>query len=174
MEPFTIQIQYTAEELQQAYKIHNKKVYPIAGRLLLILGLISIVIGIPLLLYSYIWLSFINWFAWFLIIYGALVISIYIWRIRTMGKRMFSKMPDFAHPYEYTFSEKGIKAVSPSTNSDNNWSYYSRYCIAPDMILLYPNKFRFNFFAKKHFTEEQFKQLQDWVIENVPPAFKKK
>jgi hypothetical protein len=174
MDAFTVRIQYTPEDLQRAYRIHNSKVYPVGSRLLLFLGLISLIIGGVLMLYSCFALKFTNWFAWFLIIYGIFIIGFYFWRIKTMGRRMFSKMPDFTHPYEYTFSEIGIKASSVFVNSDNLWNYYIRYCITPDMILLYPNKFRFNFFARKHFTEEQFKQLQAWIIENVPDTFKKK
>jgi hypothetical protein len=174
MESFTISIQYTPEDLQKAYKVHYSKVYPIAGRLLLILGIISLVFGAALLLYSYLGFSFTNWFAWFLIVYGLIIMAIYFWRVGTIGRRMFSKMPDFEYPYEYVFSDQGIKITSKNVNSENNWDYFSRYCITEDMILLYPNKFRFNFFARKYFTEEQFLQLRSWVTEKVPPAFKKK
>jgi hypothetical protein len=174
LEAFSVTIQYTPEDLQQAYNIHYSKVYPVAGRLLLILGLISLVFGIGLLLYSYMAISFTNWFAWFLLVYGVVVIAIYIWRVRTVGKRMFAKMPDFLHPYEYTFSQKGILAAGMNVNSDNNWGYYTRYCHTPDMILLYPNKFRFNLYPRKHFTDEQYAQLFSWIVEHVPATFKKK
>jgi hypothetical protein len=168
MDSFKINIQYSYQELQAAYSIHYNKVYPIGSRLLLILGLISLVIGIGLLVYSYIAFSFTNWFAWFLIIYSIVLIVFYFWRFKTIGKRMFRKMPDFENPYEYTFSENGIQAASKNVNSDNRWSYYIKYFINSEMILLYPNKFRFNFFARKHFTDEQFALLQKWIKENIP------
>jgi hypothetical protein len=173
MNSFTIHIQYTPEELHAAYKIHNKKVYPIGSKMLLILGLISILIGAGLLIYSYLSLAFTNWFAWFLIFYGVTVIIFYFWRANNMGKRMFKKMPDFAQPFEFTFSEKGVRIISANANSENSWSYYNNYIITPDLILIYPNKFRFNFFAKEHFTEEQFKVLQSWIRGNIPIPFKR-
>jgi hypothetical protein len=174
MDSFTLSIKYTQEDLQKAYKIHFGKIYPLAGKLMLILGLISISIGVGLLLFSYLAINYTNWFAWFLVVYGIILIIYYFWRINTMGRRMFAKMPDMLHSYEYTFSENGIRVVSTSVQSDNSWNYYCRYYIAPDIILLYPNKFRFNFFDRKHFTEEQFTQLRSWVTRNVPPTFKKK
>lgn len=167
MQPFELTIQYSSDDLQKAYQLHYRKGYPISSRLLMILGVISLIIGSALLLYSYLWLFFTNWFAWFLVVYGILVVLFYYWRFYTMGQRMFKKMPDFEHPYHYTFSEKGIKAESTHINSDNNWEYYIRCVITDDMILLYPNKFRFNFFARRHFSDEQFKTLQQWARENV-------
>jgi hypothetical protein len=164
---FEVTIQYSAKDLQRAYQLHYQKGYPIGSRLLMILGVISLIIGGALLAYSYLYLQFSNPFAWFLIAYGVLMIMIYFWRFYTIGKRMFKKMPEFQHPYHYTFSEKGIKAESPLANSDNQWEYYNRCIISDDMILLLPNKFRFNFFARRHFTDEQFKMLRHWVEANV-------
>lgn len=164
---FELTIQYTAGDLQRAYQIHYRKGYPVGSRLLMILGVISLVFGTVLMLYSYLSLHFTNWFAWFLVVYGVLVIVFYYWRFYTMGKRMFKKMPDFEHPYHYVFSEDGIRAQSVNVNSDNAWAYYNRCIIEEDMIILYPNRYRFNFFAKRHFSPEQFETLKKWVREKV-------
>jgi hypothetical protein len=163
MESFSITIQFTAEDLQKAYRIHFRKGNTLRGRLLLILALISFGIGIVLLLYSYIALQFDNWFAWFLVVYGMLLLFLFFWRFNTMGKRMFRKMPDFKHPWEYTFSLEGVKATGKTASSENSWAHYVKGIITEDMILLYPNRFRFSFFDKQHFTDEQFAQLKDWA-----------
>jgi hypothetical protein len=172
MEAFTINIQITAEDLHQAYKIHVKKVYPVAGRLLLILGLLALAAGTGLLIYSRIRFSFINWTAGLFIAYGIFMIILHFWRVKTTGKKIAAKMPGIVQSIEYTFSENGIKVIGPDVNSDNSWSYYCRYCIMPEIILLYPDKFRFNFFAAKFFTGEQWEQLKSWIMANVPPSFK--
>lgn len=167
MQAFEITIQYSAEDLQQAYQLHYRKGYPLRGRILLILGIVSLTLGVILLAYSYFWLQFTNWFAWFLFIYGILVMAFHFWRYYTMGKRVFKRMPDFRGPYHYTFSDEGIKADGEHLHSDNTWNYYIRSLVSEDMILLYPNKYRFNFFARRHFSGEQFETLKSWVRERV-------
>jgi hypothetical protein len=164
---FEVTIQYSAKDLQRAYQLHYQKGYPLGSRLLMILGVISVIVGGALLAYSYLFLHFSNTFAWFLIFYGIFMIMFYFWRFYTIGKRMFKKMPEMQHPYHYTFSEHGIKAESPVASSNNQWEYYNQGIVSDDMIVLLPNKFRFNFFARRHFTEEQFKMLRHWVETNV-------
>jgi hypothetical protein len=167
MRDFDVTIQYSAEDLQQAYHLHYRKAFPVGSKLLLILGGIAFVFGLGLLLYSYLRLNFTNWFAWFLIIYAVLMVAFYYWRYYSMGKRMFKKMTDFQYPFQYHFSDKGIKVSNPNVNSDNKWSYYEKHIMDDDMILLYPNKLRFNFFARRHFEGAAFDELREFVTKNV-------
>jgi hypothetical protein len=168
MEPFSITIQYTPEDLQQAYRLHNKKMFPVSSKLLLILAAISFFAGTTLLVYGYAGAGFVNWFARFLVVYGIALVLFYGWRVRTMGRRMFSKMPEFNTPYECTFSREGIRISNPAIQSNNAWHYYNHYIITDNMILLYPHKFRFNYFPRRCFTDGQFVQLRDWIIQYVP------
>lgn len=172
MDSFKINIQYSDKDLQEAYKIHYTKIYPLGSRLLLIIGVIALFFGVALFTYSYFSLSFTNWFALFLVAYGIVVILFFYWRFATMGKRIFKKMPDFKNPYEYTFSEKGIKSVNANVNSENRWEYYIRSVVTDNIIMLYPNKLKFNFFSRRHFTNEQFLCLKNWVNKNVSATAK--
>jgi len=93
-------------------------------------------------------------------ILGIITICYYYWMYKTMGKRMFKKMPDFSNEYHYDFSNEGINIKSKTIDSDVKWDYYKSALISNDIILLYPNKLRFNLFPKQNFSQKQY----DWLI----------
>jgi hypothetical protein len=162
MEEIKIQIQYTADDLQKSYELFYKKVYSIRAFLLLYIGIISLLGGTFFLLQS-LYYGFSNTVAWFLIFYGLLLIIYFYWRLKTIGKRMFKKMHDFKSPYDYTFNEEGFIGIGKDLKSEAKWCHFKKYIISENLIILCPNKFRFNFFPKKYFSEEQYMQLQEWI-----------
>lgn len=154
-----IEIQYTPEDLQKSYRLHFKKLYPVRSKLVLALGSFLMVLGILLVMLeqagnksvllgvSYIFL-------------GTAAVGFYIWNNATIGKRMYKKLPDFRHPYTYVFSEEGMHVSSVNITTDIKWDHFWKAVVCPDMILLYPNKFRYNLFPKKYFTHGQFEHLK--------------
>lgn len=162
MEEIKVQIQYTPEDLQKSYELFYKKVYSIRAYLLPIVGLISLLTGAAFLIQSF-YIGFVNFFSWFLIFYGLVLIIYFYWRLKTIGKRMFKKLHDFKNPYNYTFNSDGFTGVGKDLKSDASWSHFKKYIISEDLILLCPNKFRFNFFPKVHFTDDEYSQLKDWI-----------
>jgi hypothetical protein len=80
---------------------------------------------------------------------------------------MYAKMPDFKNPFNYKFTAENIEVKAENINSNNNWEYYQSALITPDVIMIYPNKFRFSLFPLRYFTEEEFSQLKSWITAKV-------
>jgi len=159
MEKFSININYNYSDLQIAYNLHFKKLYPIKSRLLLLFGALLVIIGLLLcFLDNHLEKSILLGVLYSIL--GIITICYYYWMYKTMGKRMFKKMPDFSNEYHYDFSNEGINIKSKTIDSDVKWDYYKSALISNDIILLYPNKLRFNLFPKQNFSQEQY----DWLI----------
>ncbi|HNZ42047.1 MAG TPA: YcxB family protein [Bacteroidales bacterium] len=165
MEQIEKKIHYTPEDLQMAYSTHLKKMYPVRSRMLLVIAAVSFIIGCILLFYEHKNGSddYTNWAAWFLIVYGVAIAALYFYNQHNLGKRMFSKMPDFAKPFSYVFSPEQIQVSSDNINNTNKWEFYQSALITSEIIMVYPNKFRFNLFPKKYFSDEEFELLKQWV-----------
>ena len=159
MEKFSININYNYSDLQIAYNLHFKKLYPIKSMLLLLFGVLLVIIGLLLcFLDNHLEKSILLGVLYTIL--GIITICYYYWMYKTMGKRMFKKMPDFSNEYHYDFSNEGINIKSKTIDSDVKWDYYKSALISNDIILLYPNKLRFNLFPKQNFSQEQY----DWLI----------
>ncbi|HNW70216.1 MAG TPA: YcxB family protein [Bacteroidales bacterium] len=158
-------IKYTPEDLQLAYTTHFRKMYPVRSRLLIVVSIISLLAGCLFIIYDLKKGSniYANWAAWFLICYGVIIAILYFYNLRTVGKRMYSKMPDFERPFNYVFTDEKIQVASETINSDNKWEFYQSALISPEVIMVYPNKFRFNLFPKKYFTDQEYEMLKQWV-----------
>jgi len=162
MEEIKVHIQYTAEDLQKSYELFYKKIYSFRAYLLLYVGIISFLAGVGFLIQA-LFFGFVNIVAWFLILYGLLLIVYFYWRLKTIGKRMFKKMHDFKSPYDYNFNKEGFNGIGKDLKSEASFSHFKKYIFSEDLILLCPNKYRFNFFPKKYFTDEEFLQLKEWI-----------
>ncbi|MBN1531617.1 MAG: YcxB family protein [Spirochaetes bacterium] len=166
MDSISLTIQYSPEDLHESYKLYFRHYYPIRSRLLLILGAVTLVLSILLLLISSgdpDDMGLYRYLGWVFFIYAIVVVGIYLWRMHTLGRRMFKKMPDFQSPYSFQFSQRGIVTKGASIASDAEWSYYLDAIITPDLILLMPNKLRFIMFPRRYFTDDQFGQLTQWA-----------
>lgn len=168
MESVKCTIRFFPEDLQKAYMIHYKKNYPFRSILIPVICTILILIAIFLLLVSERGVT--NYgLAWFFIAYALVFLAYYIWKMKTLGKRMFKKIHEFENTFEYEFSDDGVLAKCENlVSSDIKWGYYHDAIIDQDIVLLYPNKFKFNFFHKRYFTEEEFEQLKKWTAGNIP------
>ena len=168
MTPIAVEITYSAEDLQKCYEINYSIFYPFRSKLLLILGCFLAFIGGILLFLSYlvpddqsIWLGKLY------VAIGILCVVVHFWKLKTLGKRMLKKLPDLLKPYQFTIHEGGIQSRSTNVNSEVSWAYYQNAVVTEDMILLYINPIRFNFFPKDRFTEYDFAQFCTLVRENV-------
>ncbi|MCK9612734.1 MAG: YcxB family protein [Bacteroidales bacterium] len=165
MEKIEKNILFTPEDLQLAYTTHFRRTYPVRSRMLFIISIISLLTGIAFFCYDFsqgnIFIK--NWAAWFLLCYGITIAVVYFHNLKTIGKRMYSKMPDFERPYNFIFDAGKIQITSETTNNINKWEAYNSALFCENMILLYPNKLRFNLFPKKYFTDEEFNMLKQWI-----------
>lgn len=166
MEPIEIEITYTADDLQKSYKAHFNKQYPIRSKLVLFMGILLIILGLLLVAIENA-TSKSNWLGISYSGLGAIAIIYYLWNSNTLGKRMYNKMPDFKLPYHYKITSEGINITNKSISTDVKWDHFWNSLITDDMILIYPNKYRYNLFPKRYFTDEQFQQLAKLIKENV-------
>lgn len=167
MDTIKCTINYSPEDLQKAYMLHYKKFHPARRWLVPVLVAFIIIIGIFLLLVTHFGETHF-FIAIFCVLYALLFGILYTWRIRTLGRRMFRKMFEFGKTYEYEFTEKSILAKAEGLiSSDVNWEYYRHAIIDKNMIVLLPNKLKFNFYHKRHFTAEQFEQIKKWTMIKV-------
>lgn len=167
MESIDIEITYTADDLQKSYKAHFNRQYPIRSKLVLILGILLIILGILLIAIE----NATNKSEILGISYAGLgVASIlyFFWNSNTLGKRMYKKMPDFRLPYHYKITTESILITNKNITTEVKWEHFTNSLITDDMILIYPNKFRYNLFPKRYFTDEQFVKLVSLIRENVP------
>jgi len=152
-----------------AYTTHFQKMYPLRSRLLLIIGGLSFLVGAMLLTFQVFSAKhdYTNWASWFLLCYGIIIAILYFYNLKQIGKRMYNKMPDFRNPFIYKFTENNLEVSGENVNSSNNWEFYQSSLITPEVIMVYPNKFRFSLFPKKYFTDEEFLQLKKWVSAKI-------
>lgn len=166
MESIKVTIQYGHEDLQNAYALHFRKLYPVRSKLVLILGTILVFFGILLAVLQSI-TGLISWMSWAFLLYGILVIAYYYWRFRRMGKAAFKKLVNFHHPFTFTITPEGVNTVGKNVSSNNTWDYYQMSIVTDQMIILYPNKMHLVLLPKKYFSHEEFSQLNAWVKTNV-------
>jgi hypothetical protein len=158
METINVDITYTAADLQKSYTLHFKKMYPVKSKMLIIFGILIISLGAIMLLLKSAF-NDTDWLPWFYVIFGVLAIIYHFWQYATIGKRMFKKLPDFKHAFHYVITDEGIQTASATASSEVKWEHYHKAIITDDLILLYPNKFRYNLFPKRFFLERDFKAL---------------
>jgi hypothetical protein len=56
-----------------------------------------------------------------------------------------------------------MKVRGKNISSESRWAHFQSYYFTDDLIVVYPNKFRFNFFPKEHFTDDEFVLLKKWI-----------
>ena len=158
-------VQYTAEDLQWAYSLHYQKKYPMRSKLMLITALVSIVVGVAMVNVSVAIPSAqeSSWISWFFLCYGLMILVMYYMNFKNIGKRIYQRSPDFQKPFHYTISETNLEVKTESFHGNNEWTHYTSAMLVSDVLLLYVNKYRFNFLLKKLFTDEEFNRIVDWV-----------
>jgi hypothetical protein len=166
MESIKVTIQYSPEDLQNAYALHFRKLQPVRSRLVLILGAILVFFGILLVVLQSL-SGIISWMSWAFLLYGMLVVAYYYWRFGRMGKVAFKKLVNFHFPFTFTITPEGLDTVGKNVSSNNTWDYYQIAIVTEHMIILYPNKMHLVFLPKKYFSDIEFSQLTDWVRNNV-------
>ena len=173
MEPINVDIKYTPVDLQKSYELHYNVYYPVRSKLLLILGILLAVVGLLLICLSNMLDQNDGWLGKLYMVLGVLAILYHFWKISTMGKKMFDKMPDFQLPYQVTINSSGICIKSTTVSSEVAWEHYTEAVVTANMILVYTNPFKFNIFRKTAFTDEQFERLSAVVIERVKSVKRK-
>ena len=170
MDEIKKEILYSANDLQNAYMIHFRKISPWRSRIWIILSVVSFAAGLVLLLYSFLAAGFLNHGALFLTFYGVFLGVMFYARYAGMGKRMYKRMPDFKNTFTYVFTSEGVKVDSDRIHSQTQWEHFIKCHISQELILVYPNRYRFSFYCSRHFTREEFAVLSQWIQSKIPSA----
>ncbi|WMJ74608.1 hypothetical protein RCC89_15760 [Cytophagaceae bacterium ABcell3] len=165
MQPFKLSINYQAEDLQKAFETHFFTFHPHRTRLMLYLALAMIALGIVL---EFVYANGDSFTAHFLLIYGTFVLFYYIWKTKSMGKRLYKKLPEYQAPIVYEVSDQGLSIETHKGAVEHDWKDMNRALVKDDIILVYPNDSGFHIFMKKHLKGEEFAKLKGLVEKKVP------
>lgn len=166
MLPIKVNITYTAEDLQKAYMLHFNKKQPFKSKRNLLMALALIAIGV-FVNYFDPFNGELNWVCWFFMGYGLIFLIVYYYRILTIGKRYFKKLPQDKNLFPYTFSEEGISFQGEKNNTLMKWELYQSALINEKMVLLYSNEIKFSIFPRRSFTDSQFEQFSQLVRQHI-------
>ncbi len=166
MIPIKVNITYTAEDIQKAYMLHFNKKLPFKSRRNLFIALALIIIGV-LIYYFDTFNGELNWICWACMGYGLALIVLYYYKILTIGKKYFKKLPEDKNLFPYTFSDEGITFQGEKTSTLIKWDRFCSALINDNILLLYSSEVKFNIFPRRCFTDSQFEQLTRLVRQNI-------
>ncbi|MFI5135145.1 MAG: YcxB family protein [Chitinophagales bacterium] len=164
-----IQFQYTPALLQRAHELHYKKFFPLQGRLLLFLGLLSAWAGLLLLLVKGGGINL--WFSIPLIVYGIVAITSNFFMTKTIGKRTYKKLADYHDPMTIEIDDEKISISIRDAVNEIPWSNFTKALITDEMILLYPSDKVFFIFPKKNFSGDEYAGFCELVKTKIEKTF---
>jgi len=165
----TIQFQYTPKLLQRAHELHYRKFFPLQGRLLLFLGLLSAWAGLLLLLVKGGGINL--WYSVPLMVYGVIAIMAHFFMMKTIGKRTYKKLSDYHDPMTIEINDEKISFSIHDAVNEIPWSNFIKALIADDMVLLYPSEKVFFIFPKKNFQPNEFSEFEKITREKIQNSF---
>lgn len=71
-------------------------------------------------------------------------------------------------PADYIMNINGMKEITKTSESFYDWSHY-RYYIEKDGIMLLYDDIGLRMFSSKYYSNEEWKQLQEWIKLKVKP-----
>lgn len=86
-----------------------------------------------------------------------------------MIKRAVSFQLKISKPHTYIMNVEGLKDLSPSSEEFYKWDYYTHYVMDAGVMLLYENEFVFRMFSSKYYSNDEWKQLVEWINLKVKP-----
>jgi hypothetical protein len=169
------QIQYTPEDLQEAYKAHLFSYHPIRTRLLLFVGVLCIVYSVFLVVLSLVRAeSFSITLGVSFLIYGMAMVLYYRWKINRTGKTIYKKLDQFKSPMIYNISDAEVHTIIGNGATANiPWNSFVKALITKDAVLLYPNQTNFLLFPAVHFNSSDFEMLKNLVRSKVADVLEK-
>ncbi|MEO5673687.1 MAG: YcxB family protein [Chitinophagales bacterium] len=165
----TITYKYTPHLLQQAHELHYRKFFPLRGKIILILGLLSAWAGLLLLLIKGGGKNL--WYSVPLIIYGIVAIILHFYISRTVGKRAFKKLKQYHEPFSISADDDGLIIEIKNKQYEVPWNGLKKALMTDDLILLYPNDAVFFIFPRVNFSANGFDEFRNKVKENIEKVF---
>lgn len=155
-------MRYTPENLQRAFSLHYKKLNPVRGRILQILGVLLIWAGVLL------WVIYRNQdqriIQYVYIVAGVVLIGIHWFFMNRLGKMTFKRMRSPKESFEFRIDDERIEMVTQKGVYEILWDNVERAIIQPDVLLVYISKQQFYFFPKSNFeSTEDFETVKALV-----------
>jgi hypothetical protein len=164
-------MRYTPENLQRAFSLHYKKVFPVRGRILQILGFLLIWTGLLLLLLYRNQDQRIIQFVY--IGAGVVLVLVHSWFIGRLGKATFKRMRSPQQTFDFAIDEEHIRMITDKGTYTINWDKISRAVIQDDVVLVYISKLQFYFFPKQYFrSPDDFEIVKSWTEAKVAKVIK--
>ena len=139
-------MRYTPENLQRAFSLHYKKLNPVRGRILQILGALLLWAGVLL------WVLYRNQdqriIQYVYVVAGVLLIGIHWFFMSRLGQSTFKRMRSPQGSFEFRFNEERFEMVTPASTKGFEWDNVERAIVQPDVLLVYISKHQFYFFPK--------------------------
>jgi len=159
------EMKYTPQNLQRAFKLHYKKVFPIRGRILQILGFLLIWIGVLLILIyrntAHRTINFVY------ILAGLLIIGLNSYLMGRIGKLTFSRLKNPDQVFTFIIDEDKILMSAGTAGTSIEWGQVQKAIVDKDIIVLYVSKLQFYFMPKENFAAGDFEKCAELVRSKV-------
>jgi hypothetical protein len=154
-----VDIQNTAKDLQQAYQVHYKKLYPYKSNMLLILAVASLLLAL---------FPFHNsMFRIFFAIYGLGIGGFHFWRYNNLGAKVFKRNPQLGLPASFVISEEHLAYTSEGATGTLSWERYTQAIVTDTMVMLYAGQDSFVLFHSRFFKGNDFNSFREVVRKKV-------
>lgn len=162
---------YTPENLQKAFSVHTRKVFPVRGRILLYLGLLLVWTGLLLWLINF--TQQVKPAYLFYIVAGLIFIGVHFITLKNLGKQAFKQLKHRASlEYHFAFNDTGLTIQAQNTQQFFEWGNIQKAVLLKDIVMLYPSKQMFYFVQEGNITEGSFSELHNLVQSKVSTILK--
>jgi len=165
----TITFKYTPQLLQLAHELHYKKFLPLRGKIILILGLLSLWAGLLLLLVKGSGSGL--WYSVPLIAYGVIAVIIHFYISKTIGKRAYKKLTAYHDPFSISIDNEGLIIEIKTKQYELPWTDIKKALLTKDHIMLYPSDAVFFIFPAENFRGNEFAEFEELIREKVNKVY---
>ena len=158
-----VEMRYTPANLQTAFKLHYKKVFPVRGRILQVLGFLLIWVGALLIIIyqdmAHRVINFVYIFA------GLLFIGLNSYLMSNLGKFTYRRIKNPGQVFRFSISDEKILVSTDNSGISIEWEQVLKAILDKDVIILYVSKLQFYFLPKENFAEGDFEKCAELIQE---------
>jgi hypothetical protein len=158
-----LEMKYTRQNLQKAFKLHYNKAFPVRGRILQVLGFLLIWVGaLLILIYKDSTHRTINFIY---IIAGLFFIGLHSYLMSNLGKFTYKRIKHPDQVFKFTISDEKILVSSSTSGVSLEWEQIVKAILDKEVIILYVSKLQFYFLPKENFATGDFEKCTELVRE---------
>ena len=80
---------------------------------------------------------------------------------------MYKKQKNLHSPFVFTFDDQGFTIKGDGVGGSVEWPSLLRALITDDLMLLYQNDLLFHMVMRRHFSEDEYLQIQKFASEKI-------